>query len=376
MRSTLALALLFALAGLHAGCGGDDGDTLKIGVILPMSQGQATYGEESWNGLQLAVDEIRAAQGDKGIKFELLLRDEKSMAQEANTQAKALMEVSGVHVLLGSVASSNTKAIGSAAQEMGVPCITPASTNDKLTASNEYLSRICFKDSIQAEALANFAAENGWKKVAVIVDQQNDYSTGLAENFKKKYEAGGGTMKAEYYKEGDKDFSAVIRGVADYAPDAIFFSGYYTDGGLMIKQAASDWKGLPIIAADGVDSPDFIPLLGDATNKIYFSTHFAPSRPDPTVQAFAKKYEARFGKAPGAMAALGYDVLFVLMDAARRADDPKNPESLRKAINATKGVVGITGTIDLTTADRTPRKDITFVKIENGQRSFLKLVKP
>jgi branched-chain amino acid transport system substrate-binding protein len=295
----------------------------------------------------------------------LILKDDKSSKQDAGSQAKTLIDTDKVHCLLGSVASSNTIQIAVEAREAGVPLITPASTRDDLTANaGELVSRICFSDSFQGAVLANFALERGWKKAAVVVDKANAYSTGLAENFKGVFEEGGGTTAFEYFTQGDKEFSNVVQSVANGDPEVIFISGYYTEAGPMIKQAKGKWDGKPIIGGDGLDSPDLIALVGETNAEIYFSTHFASDAPDPVVQAFAERYKARYGKAPGAMAALGYDVLFVLMDAAKRTKDPRDRAALGKAIRETTGVKGITGTIDLTTPDRTPIKDAVIVRVD------------
>jgi branched-chain amino acid transport system substrate-binding protein len=369
----LVLALLGSGLLLSSGCG-NDYKGLVVGVVLPMSGPQATYGEESWNGLQLARDDIQAAGG--APDFKLILKDEKSLPGEAQTQAKTLIQIEGANVLLGSVASSNTKMIAVAAKENGIPCITPASTNDQLTVGNPWLSRICYKDSFQGTVLATFARKNHWKRAAVLVDKESDYSLGLADNFKREFEAHGGTTHFEYFKAGNADFSNVIQGVADWNPDVIFISGYYEDGGPMIKQAKVRWKGKPIIGGDGLDSAKFMQLIGDAQNPIYFTTHFAPDAPDEKIQKFAQRYRERFGEEPGAMAALGYDVLFVLMDAVKRCKDPKDPKQLNAAIAATKGVKGITGTISLDTPDRTPIKDVVIVQVVGGRKKYHSTIRP
>ncbi|MCK6459611.1 MAG: ABC transporter substrate-binding protein [Planctomycetes bacterium] len=350
---------------LLAGCGGDKESAsgpLKVGAIFPMTGNTATYGEESWNGMQLAWDDLKA----QGIDFDLKLKDEKSDSQAANIQTKTLIENDGVHVLLGSVASSNTLQIMLAAKEAGIPVITPASTNDTLTEQGGPLaSRICFNDSFQGAVLANFALNEGWKKGVAVVDKAQVYSTGLAENIRKAYEAGGGTLAFEYYSSGDTDFANTIQNVANHKPQVIFFSGYYPEGGVMIRQAGDKWKGVPLVAGDGFDSPELPKLVGDTSADIFLSSHFAADAPDPKVQDFAKRYEKRFGQLPGAMAGLGYDVLLVLADAVKRCKNPKDPEELGRAIAATK-YKGITGYMDLTTPDRTPRKDAVIVKVEGG----------
>jgi len=364
------LALLAALGGL--GCNGDgktEAGLLKVGVILPMTGNTATYGEESWNGIRLAADEL----AKEGMKFDLILKDEKSTKGEAGNQAKLLVENEGVNALIGSVASSNTEQIALVAKESGIPLITPASTNDTITTTGGPLvSRICFNDSFQGAVLANFALNEGWRKAVAVVDKAQVYSTGLSDNIRKAFEAGGGTYKVEYYTTQDTDFSNTITNVANEHPDIIFICGYYNEGGPMIKQAKEKWAGIPIAAGDGFDSPELPKLVGDTNADIFLSSHFAADAPDPKVQAFAQAYEKRFGKPPGAMAGLGYDVLFVLADAVKRCKDPRNPDELGKAIAHTK-YQGITGFIDLNTPDRTPIKDAVIVKVE-GKLKFYRAV--
>jgi len=358
------------LALVSLGCGGEKaGETgagpLKVGVIIPMTGPQSTYGEESWNGMELAMEVLKK----QGVDWKLIPKDEKSTKQEAGNQAKLLIENEGVDVLIGSVASSNTEQICVEARESGIPLITPASTNDTLTVKGgPFVSRICFKDSFQGAVLANFAVSRGWKKAVVVVDKAQVYSTGLAENFEKVFTAAGGTAATENYTTEDTDFSNTVANVAGHNPDVIFISGYYAQGGPMIRQGKEKWKGVPVIGGDGLDSPDLIGLVGETDAEIYLSSHFAADAPDEAVRDFADRYEKRFGKAPGAMAALGYDVLFVLHDAVKRCADPHDPDQLAKAIRETKGVKGITGTIDLTTPDRTPIKDAVIVKVEGGLR--------
>ncbi len=359
----VAVAALLGVVGGRA-APAEGPPKLKVGVILPMTGDQATYGEESWNGIQLALSELTKA-GGLPVTLELLLKDETSNKQQAGTQAKSLIETSGVHVLVGSVASSNTKQIFQEAKEAEVPCISPASTNDTLTReAGPYCSRICFSDSFQGSVLADFALSRGWKKAAAVVDKSQAYSLGLAKNFRQAFEAKGGRVSEDYYVGTDTDFANVIQNVANQNPDVIFLSGYYGQAGPMIKQSKGKWDGKPIIGGDGLDSPDFVKLAGGAGVETYMTSHFAADAPDPAVQAFAKAYTERFGKPPGAMAALGYDVLHVLVDAARRASPPTDPEALARAIASTKGLKLVTGTVDLSTPDRTPVKDVVIVKVE------------
>ncbi len=376
-RFSLCSAALASLLLAAGGCGAREADgdgPLRVGVVLPMTGAQANFGKESWQGLRLAEEDLRAA-GDAPA-FDLILADEKSEPIQAELQSKALIEVKGAHVLLGSVASSNSYKVATVAKAAGVPAITPASTNDGITADNPYMSRICYKDTFQGTVLADFAAERGWKNAAVIVDSESDYSRGLSDTFRKRFGDLGGTATAIHFKAKAADYSNVIQSVADAKPDVIFFSGYYEDGGKMIRQAATRWGETPVLGGDGLDGASFIELVGDSTIPIYFSTHFAPDADDERVRTFARRYQERFGEPPGAMAALGYDVLLVLVDAVKRCTDPRDPEQLKDAIAKTRGVVGITGTIHLDNEERTPTKAAVIVKLDRGVKRFQATIEP
>ncbi len=363
LKSALIALLLLMLTA----CSGGQKDEFRVGVILPMTGQTATYGEESWNGIQMALDELKA----EGFDCVLTLRDDKSLKTDAGNQAKYLIENEGVHALLGSVQSSNTEQIALVAKEAGVPLITPASTNDTLTKNGGPLvSRICFDDKFQGAVLANFAADQGWKRAVAVVDKAQVYSTGLAGNIKTAFAGRGGSFREEYYVTQDTDFANTIQNVANEKPDVIFLCGYYAEGGLMIRQAKERWAGIPLVAGDGFDSPKLGELVGETNAQIFLSSHFAGDAPDPKVQAWAKRYKERFGKMPGAMAGLGYDVLKVLADAAKRCKDRKDRAELGRAIAATADYPGITGRISLTTPDRTPIKDAVIMKVDAGLKYY------
>lgn len=380
-RRWLLSALLGAAAAL-AGCGdaapsgGGTGGRLKVGVVLPMSGDHATFGEEAWNAMQLALDDLKT-KGSPKAGWDLTLKDEQSKPEAGGTQAKALINTAGVHVVVGSVTSGVTRKVFQECKEAGVPGLSPGATNDQITVEGgPYTSRICFKDGFQGPALARFALGEGWRKVAVVEDKSAPYATGLSESFRRAFEAAGGSVSREYYKGGDADYSNLVQNVVKLAPDVIFIAGYYGDAGLMLKQAQGAWGVVPVIGGDGLDSPELMALAGNPRNPIYFTTHFAADDPNPLVQSFTKRYRERFGKAPGAMAAVGYDALLVLADAADRCADPTDRKALAEAIAATQGVKGVTGEISLTTPDRTPRKALVVVKLAGAGFTFVKTITP
>ena len=362
-------------AGAEKGKAGSDEkteDSIKIGAVFPLSGQTATYGEESLNGLTLALDELNKQDGPK---LQLVFKDNKGDSTETAKLVSQLIKIDNVKAVLGSVASTNTLKGAKVAQEAGVPLMTPASTNADITKKGEFVSRICFIDPVQGSVLARLVLTDLKKtKAAIIIDKASDYSVGLSKAFRETFTAGGGTIVGEEsFTAGDSDFSALITKVTSQTPDVLFIPAYYGDVGPMLKQAGDRWKNIPVVAGDGIDSPDLYKLMGSYTGDIYMSTHFAADDSDPDVMGFVKKYKARYGKTPGAMAALGYDSAFALKDAITRAGGADDPVKLKDAINSIKSLKGITGTITLN-KDRNAEKDVVVLKVSPAGAKFFKRI--
>jgi branched-chain amino acid transport system substrate-binding protein len=320
---------------------------VKIGAVFPLTGPIATYGQESVNGIKLALKKINK---DGQVKINLIVEDNKGEPQESANAVKKLISANNVNAIIGSVASSNTLAGAPIAQKAKVPLMTPASTNEKVTQTGDYISRTCFTDAFQGVVMAKFAFENlKKKKVAVIIDNSSDYSKGLSKIFKETFVKLGGELASSRdfaYVQKDTDFRTLLRKVKRTKPDVIFLPGYYTEVGLILKQARQLGLTVPFLGGDGWDSPKLQELAGKAVAGNYISSHFSADDKDPMVQTFVKEYVAAYGQKPGAMAALGYDGILVMADSIKRAKSLSNKD-LQASLVSTKGFVGVTGSITI-----------------------------
>jgi branched-chain amino acid transport system substrate-binding protein len=368
--SLAAAALSFATSGYAA-------DVLKVGTVFPMSGAQSTYGEESTNGLKLALDDLKASDPALAAKITVVYEDEKSTPVDASNAVKKLLGVDKVDVVFGTVASSNTLSMTAAVIEAGKVLVTPASTNPTVTQKGDEIFRTCFIDPFQGSVLANFALHNlGKKKAAILLDHKSDYSKGLAQFFEEAYKAGGGEIVAtEAYEQGKKDFKTQLTKLRAKKPDVILVPGYYNEVGLIMKQAKQMGFNVPMLGGDGWDSPDLYKLAGaDAVKDHYFSSHFSADDTDPNVQKFVKAYTARYNKAPGAMAALGYDGILVIADAFKRAGSA-DPTAMKKALASTSGFKGVTGVISIN-QNRDAEKEAVVLKTLGDKAVFAAKVAP
>jgi branched-chain amino acid transport system substrate-binding protein len=369
-KSLTALGAALCLVVWFAGCqkpSGDGGNMIKIGEYASLTGTEATFGQSSHNGTMLAVDDVNAAGGVLGKKIQLITEDDQSKAGEPATIVRKLISRDQVVAILGEVASGRSLEAAPICQQNKIPMISPSSTNPGVTEVGDYIFRVCFLDSFQGAVLARFAKNTlKVKNVVVLTDVRSPYSVGLAQYFKERFVADGGTIAAEQkYNGGDKDFNAQLTAIKAANPEAIFVPGYYTEAGLIALQARRLGILVPLFGGDGWESPKLVEIGGSAVEGTYYSTHYSPEDPSPVIQNFVKKYRARFNDTPDAMAALGHDSALVLMDAVKRAGTTEGPK-LRDAIAATKDLEGVTGRTTMD-AKRDASKPAVIVTIKNGQ---------
>ncbi|RKH55232.1 ABC transporter substrate-binding protein [Corallococcus llansteffanensis] len=352
-------------------------DVIVLGEVGALTGGQATFGISSRNGIALALKEANAAGGVRGKKLVVRVYDDQSKPEEAAQAVTRLITQDKVVLILGEVASSSSLAMAEKAQAAGVPMITPSSTNPTVTEKGDNIFRVCFIDPFQGFVMAKFARENlKLNKVAVLQDNKSAYSIGLTEVFRQKFaELGGKITGTESYSQGDTDYRAQLTAIKKTQPEGIYVPGYYSEVGVIARQARELGLKVPLMGGDGWDSEKLFELGGSAIDGSYFSNHYSPDNPDPRVQKFIADYKAdNNGAVPDALAALAYDAARVAIDALKRAPDTSGP-ALRAAIAQTKDFPGVAGVITLD-AKRNAVKSAVVLKVADGKTSYVTTIAP
>lgn len=362
-----------------AGCGGgqEEASVVKLGLITPLSGPVATFGQSTKEAVEMAVKKINDAGGINGMQVELIVEDDQGKPDDAANAVQKLINEDQVDAIIGCLTSSCTLAAGPIAQSAGVPMISSSSTADKVSEIGDFVARVCYKDSDQGNGVATFSYQSlKAQKAAVLYDVANDYSKGLAEEFKAGFTKNGGEIVAyESYATGDTDFNGQLTKIKTKNPDVIFLPDYYNTVGLIAKQARQLGLEQVMLGGDGWDSPELFNIGGDAVNNCYFSNHYSPDIPAAETKAFIEEYKAIYdGKTPDALAALGYDAANIMMDAIKRAGSV-DKVAIKDAINSTTDFKGATGTISLD-ADRNVIKSMPIIKIDNGKQAFAEVINP
>ncbi|MEO0079562.1 MAG: ABC transporter substrate-binding protein [candidate division WOR-3 bacterium] len=380
MSLVLRLALIQVVLGMTlVTCG--PSNVIKIGLVAPLTGDVKTFGESTRNGAMLAIEEVNAAGGINGKQIKVFISDDKNDPTEASNAGGKLIDMDGVVAIIGSVSSKCSLPLADKCQVANIPMITPTSTNPKVTMTDDgkhksFIFRACFIDPFQGTVAAKFASESlRAKTAAVMFDVGNDYSKGLAEFFKAAFEKLGGTVVAfESYQKDDTDFSALLTKIKHAAPDVLFIPDYYNKVGLIARQADQLELKAKLLGGDGWDSPEMLAIAGRTIYGGYFTNHYSPDDPRPEVQNWVRKYQAKFGSKPDALATLGYDAALLLIEALRHAPNAR-PDEIRQALSQIKDFPCVSGRITFDEFGNPIKSAVVLMYTAEGQK-FVTTVTP
>jgi len=331
---------------------------LRVAAVFNLSGSMADSEIPAWRGMRLAAEQINRSGGRK---VELVLINPKSDPKRAGLLTEALLKKGHIDAVAGLYDSDYALAVGKAAQRHHVPFVTSGATLPGLTKMiGDYAFMACYNDIDQADAMAKFARLLLGAKTAVYqYDANHLYTKTIGPEFARAFRKDGG--KIDFYKarlgQGDVMYLGMMPSAA----------------GPAVKQVRRQGFSGPILSGDGFDTPDLAKVAGADARKVYFTTHVAFDEPNPRVRKFATEYADRYGIEPeSASAPLAYDTLMLIADAAAR----QKRESLRDAIAATHGFLGVTGTISYSKTSREPHKPITVVQLVDGKTQFEMVLPP
>jgi len=370
----IALGLVAGALLPFAGCD-KAAKTVNIGGVAPLTGEAATFGVSTKNGYDLAVSEWNAKGGIQGKQVKLVFADDKGDPAEGATVYTKLIEQDKCCAIVGTVMSKVSLAGAPICQAAKVPMIATASTNPKVTGVGNFVFRACFIYPFQGTVGAKFAFDElHAKKAACLFDVGNDYTKGLSEFFKTKFTAlGGEVVGFEGHATGTSDFKAQLTKVLAAKPDVLYVSDYYSDVAIIAKQARElGFKG-PLVGGDGWDSPKLVEIAGPAVEGCFFTNHYSKDDKAPIVQEFVAKYTAKYGSAPDALAALGYDGANIMLDAVNRAGSTDGTAIQAAMVKTDLRVV--TGQVKFD-GDRNPVKSAVIIEIKDGKQAYKATVAP
>lgn len=364
----LALMLAFGAAA--------SAESVKVGLISPLTGDVAVYGNAVKEAVQLYIDDFNAA--DHPFDINLIIYDDKGDPTEAMNAYNKLVYQDDIAVLIGPVTSSPTFGVAEASVDDGIPALTPTATHPDVTTYGDNFFRACFEDPFQGGSMAKFAAsELKATTAAIIYNNADTYSIGLRDAFMETASEIGLTVTTtEAYGASDIDFRAQLTNIIKTNPDVLFIPYYYNVTYMICSQARELGYTGTFLGVDGTDG--VLSIEGadvSVFDGLFFANHYSVDSDNPLTQAFIKEYKERYGATPNALAALGYDGAMIVCDALERVyndgtkiDGESSYEAIIEALRATE-VDGVTGHITFD-ENNNPIKPLSIIQIKDGAYHF------
>ncbi len=372
-KSLLVIGLVLGLWQLPAHAA----DTIKIGLLAPLTGFAAADGASVKNSVDLAVEKVNAAGGLLGKKIELVVYDDRADAKDAVALAQKLIQQDKVVGLVAGSYSMPTRAVAPLFQDDEIPLVAAYAIHPDVTKAGNYNFRNGFLGAVEGRAAAYTAVEILKAKKIALLTSDNDFGRTLTEGFN-EYMAGAGKGKAEVvaaltYPMQEKDFKPYLSKIKELNPDVIFASGYYFQTGPVLKQARELGMKSQVIGEEGADSPKTIEIAGEAAEGFVIVTNLNRDDPRPEVQTYLKDYESRFKIQPDMVGASAYDAFMIICDGIARAKSVQG-KAVRDAIAATKDFNGLTGVI-AGFKNGEVVKEVQVQTVKNGRFRYLGVIK-
>jgi branched-chain amino acid transport system substrate-binding protein len=345
---------------------------VKLGHVAPMTGPQAHLGKDNENGAVLAVEELNAKGMEIGgakVKFELVAEDDQADPKQGSIVAQKLVDAK-VNGVIGHLNSGTTIPASKLYADAGIPQISGSATNPKYTQQGFATAfRVMANDVQQGKVLGEFAAKQGVKTVA-IVDDRTAYGQGLADEFKKAAEASGLKIVAtEYTNDKATDFKAILTKIKSKKAELVFFGGMDAQGGPMTKQMKELGIKAKFLGGDGVCTPEFMKLGGEAAEGNYCSLPGMPLEKLAKGPEFKDKFSKKFGAEIQLYAPYVYDAVMVMADSMKRAESVE-PAKFLPEIGKTK-YDGVTALIEFDAVGDLKGGAISLYQYKGGKLEYV-----
>lgn len=383
---TMALSLTACQEGKKDKADGKDAETIRIGVVCPLTGESSLFGDVLSQTVQLLAKQKNESGGLLGKKIEIMVYDNRDDAVETTNAARKAILNDKVVAFIGTDSSASTLALGEVAAENEIPFITSIATNSKITMTDEgevrpWAFRACLSDPQSGAILGQYAVnECGFKKIAVIYEIGSDFSLGVTNEFSSNVESAGGQIVAkEAYNTGDVDYRAVltkIKNTGDF--DALYIAaGYYKQIGLIANQARELGIEQPFLTTEGAMSSDLFNIASDSVEGMIYNV--AVDTASDNVHGLLEDFIAEWNYDPslnvGPDCYLAYDAFQLLTGAIEKAGEA-DPAKIRDALENTTELQGLTSKITFDPKTHLVYREVPIYKIENGGFTKVGLFSP
>lgn len=332
--------LLFVITiMMMVSCNQSNSDTIKIGVILPLTGDAAAWGIPPKNGAELAAEEINNAGGINGRKIKLIVEDAACDPNKGVAAMNKLITIDKPVAVVGAVCSSVTLAIAPIAERNKTVLISPASTNPQITNAGDYIFRVIPSDELRGKVFAEHIYNKEGLRKAAVIYINNDGGKGNVQTFEKYFtQMGGEILTSQSYAPDAKGVKTQLLKIKEAKPEFILAISQIQDAVIVLKNAKEMNLNLPFyFQTEALEDPKVQELAGDAAKGATYIT-FA-KEDSPAIEEFNNSYKEKYGKEPELFAAEAYDAVMLIEGALKTGED------IKSYLNDVKGFSGASGNI-------------------------------
>jgi len=353
-------------------------DTVKVGVVLPLTGPQAKFGEIEKNSFDLALEEINAAGGINGKQLELVMEDDTGRPEVGRSVVEKLISKDKVVMIGGGYSSSVTYAVAGVCQQNKMPFLVNTGAADKITTSGwDYIFRLNPPVSHYADAIESLLDEKIKPKTVAILHENSLFGTKGAKSFEETCDkAGYKVLLKEGYEHGGIDFKPVLIRIKELNPDIVYMVSYIMDASLLMKQA-KELKLTPkmfIGGAAGFTLPEFAQNSGVASENVISATLWHEVLPFPGAMDYYNKFVAKFNKPTEYHGAEAYAACYVIADVLKRAKSFEAAD-IKQALSETD-MMTVFGPVKFTDWGKMKNQNIAATYVVQWINGKLELVWP
>jgi branched-chain amino acid transport system substrate-binding protein len=375
---TVALSMFFSSVGFNEAFAATSNDTIKIGYVSALSGDTALWGQAGLNGMLLTAEKINTAGGVLGKKIEIIGMDGRGDPQDSVNAYNKLVDEYKVVAVVGTNFSSCNIPMASVADQKKVPLVATAASNELVTVDGNgnlhpYSFRLCFIDSFQGTKMAEYVLSKGFKTAAILINQGDSYSTGVAKFATEAFTASGGTIVAsEAAQSGDNDYRAQLTKIVHAEPEVLFIPWIYADVALIAKQAKELGFDGQMIGFDGWDSYELGAMGEGALEGALYCSR--PGFSLPEAKAYGEEYQAKYNIGLETECLFGNDGLMWLVQCIKEGGSAE-PQAIRDQLENTKFFKGLLGEMSIEPATHNPIRELAIFEIRGTDNVFIEMFK-
>ena len=342
------------------------GDTVKIGLSVPLTGDWAEYGDFIKKSVQMVIARTNRMGGVRGKQIEVVIADSRGDPKESVLIAEKFVADPEILVEIGDFSSSSCMAAAPIYEKANMAQVSPTSSHPDFTKKGKNMFRVIGTQAAEGPFNAKWAVSDLSAKSVATIYINNDWGVSANKYFVEAAKKLGAKVVAEEaFITGERDFAPILTKIKKANPDVLYLPTFYADASSIMTQARRMHYKPMVLSTGSLYSPELIKMGGKAVEGLLTNAVYFPNDPRPAAQEFTRDFRATYSKDPSTFAAVGYDAANLVIAAMHMAGT-EDRAAMRVALESLKSFVGVTGTFDYSKS-HDPQKEYARIMVKNAK---------